>query len=1598
MKKFLLLFACLISIVTAYAQVEETLMEFKPQKTNDAELLNVKTANPTEVTLGKTITNKQRKWTATSSKALTPAGNSYSTYSTSSRIVFGGQRDQNKLTLSSDDFAGYTITSVQVYAIGSAGASKFEVSLSVGDTAETDKLSVSGNSSIQNKTWTLNPGREGNITITYDATNGKGGIGVGTIIIKGIKKQEGPTTLTLTALNPDKIVNGEYFSLTDLFSFDPNTDAAKAAVDISFTDEAGNATSNIMEDNGRYKAIENGTYKAVATIKSTETENFKFADDATSVTSSVTVVNPTLTLTPNNYTGDLPSDSNKILLFTFNPDTEAAKKAVEYEVTSDGNHDALYDNTDGLTATDYDTYTVTATLKAGASFVFPEGVTFYSATATLKEPERVAVTTDVTPDENGVYQIKTGDKVTVTSTDGNILLWRENKSGTWTGAGATTYTFAPKYRPAHYNYYVKSTADKADWDGQLIEINVSRYDAPTAALASSAMSFNLAKGETTGKNEITYTGVIEAAPLTATYTSSASAVAEVAADGTVTAKSVGKATITVSFSCAAEEGDNADDYYTALPADLTFDVEVTNNVNSDALIDFADKPLGLTANTDLSGEYDVKEGLTVTFGGSDTQKSKYNTSDKQLRWYAGNNVKFEIPGGSIKSVIFKGTSTSYPVNRISKASDAPGEFATTEPDNNTRTWTAKEGESVESITFINSASAQARVNTITIVYTPPTMTDITVTAGADVVKEEEQTFDVPFTVEPAKALSSLVYTVAGVSEGATAEGLSYDAATGKFTAVKPGKYTITASVSEKAANLYKITETSTTVVNVTVTAIEACEVTVSGAANVTAFLNEPFKNPFKVTPADRADIFDYAVVIPSGQPKNGLKYDAATDEFTGSSKGNYQITATMKEGKDKYFTLAPNSVMSIDVEVIERPVANVRFEPTVQEDTNIPYIQVYAGDDYKVTALEADAKVMFKRNANGEWQTSESNVYTNRLPFRNSRYSYYWKTDKDDASSAGTRVEIKVAARPTPKTRFEYKEVEFNIAADFMVMKNECHVTGTTDKAPIKVTYKSSNPNIVSVGPNGILRAVNVGEAVITAHFECPNQCGSVSEPTEEMYPNTDVDHYYTEIPADRTCTVRVIDKPDMDGTYDFTVENAHGLTSVDSHTGGNSSYIAVGTNMNAGGPIGINLTLNASTEGKTNTFRHWYEGTDENLKYYLRTYKAGQLDFSVGGDEGSKGYITKIVFDCAAPNSLALVDPTVGTYESGVFTAAEGTTPSTVSLKNTGDPFNINKIMIEYVPGKILKAAKLFLPAEIELQHEYAANLYDSDAFKTKDEPYSITLDQSLYNTPYFCTNEIPEGKSFGDLFFATLTPLFEKVSAEDVHVNAPHHAYNEPTVTFTAPDRIEISGDATAGLYALTIGLTEAGKEEYSYALTGLSEISCEMRLMPTFDNIYTHGVRFVNSDGADTYEIVVPEGVGLENVKIEFIDTGYSVAEKDNALYYQVEWPAAADENGSFRPGVRMTPATDSPDWKEVNASGIQITDENGKPANALHLKMVTNGVTASKSFAFGNVKTGVNVIGAEEGTVRYYDLEGRQVAEPGRGFYIRVSNGKTEKILK
>lgn len=171
---------------------------------------------------------------------------------------------------------------------------------------------------------------------------------------------------------------------------------------------------------------------------------------------------------------------------------------------------------------------------------------------------------------------------------------------------------------------------------------------------------------------------------------------------------------------------------------------------------------------------------------------------------------------------------------------------------------------------------------------------------------------------------------------------------------------------------------------------------------------------------------------------------------------------------------------------------------------------------------------------------------------------------------------------------------------------------------------------------------------------------------------------------------------------------------------------------------------------------------------------------------------------------------------------------------------------------------------------------------------------------------------------------------------------------------------------------------------------------------------GYTFAGTESAsDVMEIDIPEDIiqkwnGTEgnpalNKVSAFIPGTYFVSEFKDPNY-----GASGGNSGNTIQMKRMADANVANYFTYLDLSALSATEGSSTTAN---VQVAKNG--ASKDYSFtvkvggdgNNVSTGVSTVGAEEDRVEYYNLNGVKVNPDrmGRGLYIRVANGKAEKVV-
>lgn len=112
------------------------------------------------------------------------------------------------------------------------------------------------------------------------------------------------------------------------------------------------------------------------------------------------------------------------------------------------------------------------------------------------------------------------------------------------------------------------------------------------------------------------------------------------------------------------------------------------------------------------------------------------------------------------------------------------------------------------------------------------------------------------------------------------------------------------------------------------------------------------------------------------------------------------------------------------------------------------------------------------------------------------------------------------------------------------------------------------------------------------------------------------------------------------------------------------------------------------------------------------------------------------------------------------------------------------------------------------------------------------------------------------------------------------------------------------------------------------------------------------------------------------------------------------AAAANDATYRPAAREAAASTVPEgYTEYGAPGVELDMTKARDNNGISFIVEENGVQSDPvTISSFDVQTGIDEIGEEEAAEPvYFDLQGFPVKNPEKGIYIRVINGKADKVL-
>lgn len=309
------------------------------------------------------------------------------------------------------------------------------------------------------------------------------------------------------------------------------------------------------------------------------------------------------------------------------------------------------------------------------------------------------------------------------------------------------------------------------------------------------------------------------------------------------------------------------------------------------------------------------------------------------------------------------------------------------------------------------------------------------------------------------------------------------------------------------------------------------------------------------------------------------------------------------------------------------------------------------------------------------------------------------------------------------------------------------------------------------------------------------------------------------------------------------------------------------------------------------------------------------------------------------------------------------------------------------------------------------------------------VTPVESIEAVPFDSENRVKVATYTVHKDFIDETTHFGNVAVSMIHANnndyvRPAHIEGFSNITTgTDNNTAELKLAAhTAGTYTLRI--TNQASAVYDYQV-----MNANVTVRPTIESVglqingwevekngdsYTI---YLEEDGQDEFEM---NGYTHSNKRAHVACSPEVVAHKDlseaddaaigtetwNAMkangfkvYFRYNDAAAAND-ATYRPAAREAAASTVPEgYTEYGAPGVELDMTKARDNNGISFIVEENGVQSDPvTISSFNVQTGIDEIGEEEAAEPvYFDLQGFPVKNPEKGIYIRVINGKADKVL-
>lgn len=751
--------------------------------------------------------------------------------------------------------------------------------------------------------------------------------------------------------------------------------------------------------------------------------------------------------------------------------------------------------------------------------------------------------------------------------------------------------------------------------------------------------------------------------------------------------------------------------------------------------------------------------------------------------------------------------------------------------------------------------------------------------------------------------------------------------------------------------------------------------------------------------------FDFTLTVIEPVQKTGNVYTLVTspDEITSGydyifvayDGTNYQAMSTEDSG---------NKFKNTQVEKNEEGFIIVNEEPVLVMNAEVssgdPLSVVWkSGDKYLLgqnngTNLQlsntSTASTVSIDNSNGNATikypisntTDRMILYTNNSSVSTPVFGHYASSNapKNNTSSYFYPAIYRKKSAPKEYRNFEH---EFPTETLTIAVDETYDLFETGEEYPSTLNFDIENPDVVSISAAGEIKGLKVGESDVTVSW------------TQD-----DVNYFNA---SGEPITFHVLVNQDLEATFDFTVENAYGMTV---YSGTSGEYEKKIPTMASEEDIVLEIG---------GQFRAWSSSSGYELRVYGKNNGNGYLTFTA--PEGCR--ILSMDFE----GKTLSFTPSEGDFNQNTWTAPNGGS-SSVNFKATDNPY-ITTITVFY-EGTPVPVNTNVTTGEKAWNSEWSKDGNDLTLaiFKKEDNSDISKIIENFVTFEFEPTFSIDsyeddEAETFADTDSSEdkgYTPVtIYDYDGEKYLLNANYQCsgtydvyvktINKSHYNFDGEERVKVG---TANIYPSIKGLELDPGEEFRNAYKDNDEIDKFGPFKMVDDKLSYNFIRVdenVIHEASARPIVVLPS----EGVTVYYWYDGIDEVMKADNDKKSVKLLADTDSNST---GLENYYQAD--EENRINIGGML---NSSSAAPVLHLVLSKNGATTPfesnnagsdvqpsrnkiEVTLYDNVTVGVGEIIYEgNGEVEYYDLNGVKINAERleKGIYIKVENGKASKVV-